>query len=59
MGSILAKLNEALQEALSSFTNNGVPTRVLMLGLDAAGKTTILYKVCMCIIRLSSYSLMK
>ena len=33
-----------LFEALSGF-NSGENTRVLMLGLDAAGKTTILYKV--------------
>ncbi|XP_012935259.1 ADP-ribosylation factor [Aplysia californica] len=40
MGLFLAKLHEAL----TSFSS-GPPTRVLMLGLDAAGKTTILYKV--------------
>ena len=42
MGLLLAKL----AEALSSFSA-GPPSRVLMLGLDAAGKTTILYKVCL------------
>ena len=41
MGLLLAKLHETLM----SFTSDGAPTRVLMLGLDAAGKTTILYKV--------------
>lgn len=41
MGLFLAKLHESLM----SFSNGGRPTRVLMLGLDAAGKTTILYKV--------------
>ena len=41
MGGLLAKLSEALRE----FTSGGDPSRVLMLGLDAAGKTTILYKV--------------
>jgi ADP-ribosylation factor protein 1 len=33
-----------LYHALSAFSN-GTPARILMLGLDAAGKTTILYKV--------------
>ena len=41
MGLFLAKLHETLM----SFSSGGPPTRVLMLGLDAAGKTTILYKV--------------
>ncbi|KAH9519608.1 Auxin response factor 2A [Bulinus truncatus] len=40
MGLFLAKLYEAVQ-----MFQTGTPTRVLMLGLDAAGKTTILYKV--------------
>ncbi|CAL1531557.1 unnamed protein product [Lymnaea stagnalis] len=40
MGLLLAKLYEAVQ-----MFQSGTPTRVLMLGLDAAGKTTILYKV--------------
>ncbi len=33
-----------LYDALSTFSNE-TPARILMLGLDAAGKTTILYKV--------------
>ena len=37
MGIIVSKLMEKL-----SFSR---PTRVLMLGLDAAGKTTVLYKL--------------
>ncbi|GFN76141.1 ADP-ribosylation factor 1 [Plakobranchus ocellatus] len=41
MGIFLSKLFDAL----TSFQSSGYPTRVLMLGLDAAGKTTILYKV--------------
>lgn len=40
MGLLLAKLYQAVQ-----MFQTGTPTRVLMLGLDAAGKTTILYKV--------------
>ncbi|CAG5129341.1 unnamed protein product [Candidula unifasciata] len=40
MGLLLAKLYDAIQ----SF-QTGVPARVLLLGLDAAGKTTILYKI--------------
>ncbi|XP_060067569.1 uncharacterized protein LOC132547784 [Ylistrum balloti] len=40
MGSILAKLADVLQ----SFSS-GAPSRILMLGLDAAGKTTVLYKI--------------
>ncbi|XP_059141670.1 uncharacterized protein LOC131929459 [Physella acuta] len=41
MGLLLAKLAQVLE----SFQMGGQPARVLMLGLDAAGKTTILYKV--------------
>jgi ADP-ribosylation factor protein 1 len=33
-----------MYDAFASF-GTGKPTRILMLGLDAAGKTTILYKV--------------
>ncbi|XP_052105352.1 ADP-ribosylation factor-like [Mytilus californianus] len=40
MGGLMAKLKDALSE----FTGSN-PARVLMLGLDAAGKTTILYKI--------------
>ncbi|RUS80708.1 hypothetical protein EGW08_011531 [Elysia chlorotica] len=42
MGLLMSKLFEVLQ-GFSTGTNSS--TRVLMLGLDAAGKTTILYKV--------------
>lgn len=31
--------------ALSSLVSSSQPVRVLMVGLDAAGKTTILYKL--------------
>ncbi|CAF1669796.1 unnamed protein product, partial [Adineta ricciae] len=40
MGIFLSRM----YEALSSFTSEE-PARLLMLGLDAAGKTTILYKL--------------
>ena len=40
MGLIFSRL----YDALSSFSNE-TSSRILMLGLDAAGKTTILYKV--------------
>ena len=40
MGLFLSKLYE-----LFELWNDGVPKRVLLLGLDGAGKTTILYKV--------------
>ncbi|KAL3873473.1 hypothetical protein ACJMK2_036586 [Sinanodonta woodiana] len=39
MGILWAKISEAMD----AFRN--VPARILMLGLDAAGKTTILYKI--------------
>ncbi len=40
MGLLISRL----YDALSAFSNE-TPSRILMLGLDAAGKTTILYKV--------------
>ena len=40
MGPFLSRM----YDVLSSFTTDK-PARILMLGLDAAGKTTILYKV--------------
>lgn len=40
MGGLLNRL----YDALTAFST-GTPSRILMLGLDAAGKTTILYKL--------------
>ena len=40
MGSLFSQL----YDAFSSFSQ-GTPSRILMVGLDAAGKTTILYKI--------------
>ena len=40
---IMGLLLTRLYDALSSFSE-GTPSRILMVGLDAAGKTTILYK---------------
>ena len=40
MGLFVTKLYELFSE-----WNEGVPKRILLLGLDNAGKTTILYKV--------------
>lgn len=40
MGSLFSQL----YDALASFSQ-GTPSRILMVGLDAAGKTTILYKI--------------
>ncbi|XP_071791782.1 uncharacterized protein [Asterias amurensis] len=41
MGLFLSRLSGAFQ----SFVSGGAPCRILLLGLDAAGKTTILYKL--------------
>jgi GTPase SAR1 family protein len=38
MGSLISKL-------LNSISGSGKTTRILMIGLDAAGKTSILYKL--------------
>lgn len=40
MGLFLSKIHE-----LFTSWNEGIPSRILLLGLDGAGKTTILYKV--------------
>ena len=39
MGLIVSKIVDKLQEMTSS------PTKILMIGLDAAGKTSVLYKL--------------
>jgi ADP-ribosylation factor protein 1 len=41
MGNLINKMLDSLSGALGSKT----PLKILMLGLDAAGKTTILYKL--------------
>lgn len=43
MGLILSKMAAALQDLLESFSDR--PSQILMVGLDAAGKTTVLYKL--------------
>ena len=43
MGLILSKMAAALQDLLNSFSDH--PSQILMVGLDAAGKTTVLYKL--------------
>ena len=43
MGLILSKMSAALHDLLNSFSDH--PSQVLMVGLDAAGKTTVLYKL--------------
>ena len=41
MGNLINKM----LDSLSNLLGNNSPLRILMLGLDAAGKTTILYKL--------------
>ena len=43
MGNVLSAVSEALKNVLSSFSDRHA--KILMLGLDAAGKTTVLYKL--------------
>ena len=43
MGNVLSAMSEALKNVLSSFSDRHA--KILMLGLDAAGKTTVLYKL--------------
>ena len=43
MGNFLSAMSEALKNVLSSFSDRHA--KILMLGLDAAGKTTVLYKL--------------
>ena len=43
MGNLLSAMSEALKNVLSSFSDRHA--KILMLGLDAAGKTTVLYKL--------------
>ena len=43
MGLILSTMASAFQDVMNSFSDK--PSRILMLGLDAAGKTTVLYKL--------------
>ena len=43
MGLLLSKMAAAFQDVLNSFSER--PSSILMVGLDAAGKTTVLYKL--------------
>lgn len=43
MGLILSKMAAAFEDLLNSFSDH--PSQILMVGLDAAGKTTVLYKL--------------
>jgi ADP-ribosylation factor 1/2 len=40
MGNLISRILDSISKL-----SNGTPKRLLMLGLDAAGKTTILYKL--------------
>ena len=43
MGNLLSSMSEAFKNLLSTFSDRHA--KILMLGLDAAGKTTVLYKL--------------
>ena len=43
MGLLLSKMASAFEDLLTSFSDR--PSQILMVGLDAAGKTTVLYKL--------------
>lgn len=43
MGNLLSTMSEAFKNLLSTFSDRHA--KILMLGLDAAGKTTVLYKL--------------
>ena len=43
MGLLLSKMAAAFEDLMNSFSDH--PSNILMVGLDAAGKTTILYKL--------------
>merc|ERR1711860_8695 len=44
MGQVTSMINKIQETLLSAFSNN-MKARILMVGLDGAGKTTILYKI--------------
>ena len=43
MGLLLSKMAAAFEDLMNSFSDH--PSNILMVGLDAAGKTTVLYKL--------------